>query len=312
MTALVIAESADGRLAEATRRLVAAARRLSGDVQIAVVDAPSGEVAAQAARIDGVAGVRTFAADRPDLAAFDAIAAALAPLAAACDLVVAADSGRGRHVLPLLAARLGIAPLTSVAAIRDDGTFERLLHAGSIVEHVRFDAPQRLLTLRAGAFPAAGDAAAPCPIAIAGRVAAGAVAIAHRAPAATAGPQLETARLVLAGGRGLGSGDAFRDLERLAARLGAALGASRIAVDMGWAPHELQVGQTGRRIAPALYVAFGISGAAQHLAGIREAGRVVAVNRDPDAPIFRQADLGVVADAGPLIAELLARLAGDD
>jgi electron transfer flavoprotein alpha subunit len=312
MTALVIAASADGRLLDATRRLVAAARRLDTEVHLVVIDTPAGPLAAQAAQIDGVARVLALGSDAPDLAAFDAIAAAIEPLAGNCGSIVAADSGRGRYVLPLLAARLGVAPLTSVSGIRDDGSLERLLHAGSINEQLRFDAPVRLITVRAAAFPAAGAAPAPCPIEPAGNLASGAVTITDRAPPATAGPQLETARLVLAGGRGLGSAETFHALERLAAKLGAALGASRVAVDMGWAPHELQIGQTGRRIAPALYVAIGISGAAQHLAGIREAERVIAINKDAAAPIFRHADLGITADAGPLIAELLARLGGDD
>lgn len=310
MTALVIGETLGGRLLAATARLVGCALALDAEVHLAVIDDGAGTSAAAAARLEGVARVLAFDAAQPDHVAPDRFAAALESRLDAYDLILGADSGRGRSLVPLLAGRRRVAPLTSVCALRGADRFERRLHAGAIVETIAYQTPQRFLTLRAAAFVPVGTAAAACPVEHLPLPDGGAgIEILACEPPPAGRPQLDTARLVLAGGRGLGGPDNFRRLAALADRLGAATGASRIAVDMGWVPHEQQIGQTGRRIAPALYVAFGISGAAQHVSGVRDAGCILAIDKDPDAPIFRHADFGIHADAGEILAELLQRLA---
>lgn len=309
MTVLVIAETEGNLLLETTARLVAAARRIDSGVHVLVIDDEAQSLSDAARRLAGVDRVLSVPCRTPDLLPADTIAALLPRPEAGYAVYLGADGGRGRQVVPLLAASLGLAPLTGVSAIAEDHHFERPVHAGALIERLGYDAPVRLLTVRTAAFSPVGPAA-PCPIETLAPAALDSRITLTRAAAEPRNrPELESARIVVAGGRGLGSRDNFDRLGELADRLDAALGASRVAVDMGWAENSAQIGQTGRQIAPELYIAIGISGAPQHLAGIREARRVVAINRDAEAPIFRHADYGLVADVAQVLPQLLQLLA---
>lgn len=298
MTTLVVAEHDDGRLSEATARAVTAAVALGAPTDVLVAGEGIAPVAAAAA---GLAGVRrVLAIDSPALAGglAEAVAAQVLALAGNYDAFVAAATTRGKATMPRVAARLGVMQVSDVVAVIAADTFERPVHAGSAVETVRATAPKRVLTVRAAAFGPAGPAAAVPVEAVAAAPAPERQArLVRRSIAAGERPDLGAARVVVSGGRGLQSPENFRALVLpLAERLGAAVGASRAAVDAGFAPNDWQVGQTGRIVAPELYVAAGISGAIQHLAGMKDSKVIVAINKDEEAPIFSVADYGLVAD----------------
>ncbi len=313
MSTLVLAESSNGRLLDAGKRLVSAARAFAAPLHVLVVDTGQQVIAAQAAQLAGVEQVFAAPYDEPDLVAFDEIAALLLPLAGQYQTILAAHSGAGKTVLPLLAARLGIAPVTGISKIKGPCSFERPVYAGSLSEVVETTENARTLaTIRVAGFPLA-QTQSPCPVeTLTQSPPVGRVVLSAPPSPPTQRPDLADAKIVIAGGRGLGSLENFAQLEPLADALGAALGASRIAVDMGWSPHTSQIGQTGVQIAPDLYIAFGISGAVQHVAGIREAGKIVAINKDPEAPIFKAADYGMVADLSDVLPALKNRLTNGD
>jgi len=296
MTVLVLADTDGGRLTPATARLVAAAAEL-GPVDL-LVDAP----AADAARtLAGVAKVMAV----PLPATADTLAALLARLAELYTHIVAAANATGRDTIPRLAALLDLMPVTDVTAILGPTRFTRPIYAGNAVETVRDGQAKHLLTLRASAFaPAAAGNEAPVEPIEPGPP--GAVTVTGEARNDSARPELTTAPVVVAGGIPLGA--RFGLVEELAARLGAAVGATRAAVDAGFAPNELQVGQTGKIVAPDLYIGIGISGALQHLAGIQGAKAVFAINTDPEAPLMQIADVALVADLFAALPEILAEL----
>jgi electron transfer flavoprotein alpha subunit len=237
----------------------------------------------------------------------DALTELLVGLAGGYSHIVAAAATVGRDVIPRLAARLDLMPVTDVVEILGPTRFVRPIHAGNALETLTSPQPTQLLTLRAAAFrPAAPGPAAPVePVAFAGQTATQFVA-AERSNADR--PDLATARIVVAGGVALGSAENFALIEQLAAVLGAAVGATRAAVDAGYAPNDWQIGQTGKIVAPELYIGIGISGALQHLAGIAGAKKIVAINIDPDAPLMRLADLALAADLATALPALTAAL----
>ncbi|WP_334176965.1 FAD-binding protein [Pseudoxanthobacter sp.] len=298
MTTLVVAEQDDGRLSPATARAVTAAAALGAPVDVLVAGAGIGAAAAAAATLAGVR--RVLAIDDPALAGglAETAAAQVLALAGDYDAFVAAATTRGKATMPRIAARLGVMQVSDVVAVIAADTFERPVYAGSAVETVRTTAAKRVLTVRAAAFAAAGPAAAAPVVAVAPAPVPGRPAqLVRRSVADGERPDLGAARVVVSGGRGLQSPENFRALVLpLAGCLGAAVGASRAAVDAGFAPNDWQVGQTGRIVAPELYVAAGISGAIQHLAGMKDSKVIVAINRDAEAPIFSVADYGLVAD----------------
>lgn len=319
MTTLVLAESTHdttsqngrGQLLETTKRLVHAAQSFGQPVRLLILDREEGKVAPQAARLEGVEQVYVAHFSEPNLVGFDEIATLAFDLCDKCDVVLAADTGRGKYVLPLLAARLRIAPVTGVSAILADGMIERPVYAGSLIERNQLEGPKKLLTIRTAHFSPVAEQPA-CPIDPVSPSAPGShIEILEHKKVETKRPNLADAAIVVSGGRGLGSGKNFAKLESFADQLGAALGASRIAVDMGWAPHILQVGQTGVQIAPDLYIALGISGAVQHIAGIQDAGKIVAINKDADAAIFKVADYGIIGDLHALLPDLQKALVKD-
>ena len=306
---LVIAEHLNGKLNSSTARCVTCARDLKPDAidVLVLADAPDA-IAAEAAKIDGVSRVFTMA----NAANAHALAAIAAPQIAAVAKngythVFAPSTTFGKDVAPRVAALLGVAQVSDIMKVIDAHTFQRPIYAGNAIITVQAPADQTLVaTVRTASYAAAANGANTAPIA--------ALDISAELPTHTRfvelaqgksdRPDLQSASRVVSGGRGVGSAENFAIIFKLADKLGAAVGASRAAVDAGYVPSDLQVGQTGKIIAPELYMAIGISGAIQHLTGIKDAGTIVAINKDGEAPIFEVADFGLVGDLFKLIPEL--------
>ncbi|HTQ36832.1 MAG TPA: electron transfer flavoprotein subunit alpha/FixB family protein [Steroidobacteraceae bacterium] len=308
---LVIAEHDGRRLAEATARAVACAQAIGGEITVAVLGAEVAEPARAAASLAGVAHVLTFAAPANAHALAAVQAPQLAAVAVSFSHVLAPSTTFGKDLLPRLAALLDVPALSDVMAVETATRFRRPIYAGNAIVTIEAGELRPILaTVRLASFEAVATGAAAAAIE--------AVAVPPELPAHTrfisvtsqdsGRPDLATARRVVSGGRALGSAEKFQLVHELAAVLGAAVGASRAAVDAGYAPNDLQVGQTGKIIAPQLYVALGISGAIQHMTGIKDARAIVAINKDPDAPIFEAADYGLVADLFEAVPQLIAEL----
>jgi electron transfer flavoprotein alpha subunit len=308
MKALVIAEHDNQALKGATAALVTAALKTADEVDVLVAGANCAAVAASAAAIAGVSKV--LLADNASYAQqlAEPMAALVVSLAGAYGAVIAAASTTGKNFLPRVAAKLDVAQVSEVTAIVDRSTFVRPIYAGNALATVQSADAIKVLTVRASSFEPAGAGA---PVAV---EAVGFAAEQQQSSfvgetlTKSARPDLGAARIVISGGRGLGSAENFKLLDPLADKLGAAIGASRAAVDAGYVRNELQVGQTGRVVAPDLYIAIGISGAIQHLAGMKDSKVIVAINKDAEAPIFQVADYGLVADLFEAIPQLTASL----
>ena len=310
MAVLVIAEHDNKTLKRATLQAVDAAARL-GEVHLLVLGRGVDAVAQAAAKVAGVAQVKVVddAALAEPLA--EVVTAQVVPLAKDYSHVVAAATAHGKDFMPRVAALLDVAQISEVTGIDSADTFRRPIYAGNAIATVQSSDPIKVLTVRGTSFD---EAAAEGGSAAIEKVAAVAVdgqpALVGREQASSDRPELTAAQVVVAGGRGLGSAEQFQSvLEPLADRLGAALGASRAAVDAGYAPNDWQVGQTGKIVAPQLYIAAGISGAIQHLAGMKDSRIIVAINKDEEAPIFSVADYGLVADLFEAVPALTAKLA---
>ena len=309
MAVLVIAEHDNKTLKRATLQAVDAAARL-GEVHLLVLGSGVDAVAQAAAKVAGVAQVKVVddAALAEPLA--EVVTAQVVPLAKDYSHVVAAATAHGKDFMPRVAALLDVAQISEVTGIDSADTFRRPIYAGNAIATVQSSDPIKVLTVRGTSFD---EAAAEGGSATIEKVAAVAVdgqpALVGREQASSDRPELTAAQVVVAGGRGLGSAEQFQAvLEPLADRLGAALGASRAAVDAGYAPNDWQVGQTGKIVAPQLYIAAGISGAIQHLAGMKDSRIIVAINKDEEAPIFSVADYGLVADLFEAVPALTAKL----
>jgi electron transfer flavoprotein alpha subunit len=307
MAILILAEHDLGTLSPAMARVVDAAAALGGPIDIVVAGQNAGPVADQAALLPGVARVRT--AEAADLSA-EPLAALLASLAGDYSHIVAVSGAVGRDVMPRLAAMLDVMPVTDIVAIHAPDRFERPIYAGNAIETIVSAQPRQILTLRASAFPLqklrpAGNAAIE-PLAGPGGTVLAQLLATHRTEGDR--PDLATARIVVGGGVSVGSAEGFRLIEQLANALGAAVGATRAAVDAGYAPNDWQIGQTGKIIAPDLYIAIGISGALQHLAGIQGAKQIVAINSDAEAPLMKLADYRLVGDLFTVVPALIAAL----
>ena len=309
MAVLVIAEHDNKTLKRATLQAVDAAARL-GEVHLLVLGSGVDAVAQAAAKVAGVAQVKVV--DDATLAEplAEVVTAQVVPLAKDYSHVVAAATAHGKDFMPRVAALLDVAQISEVTGIDSADTFRRPIYAGNAIATVQSSDPIKVLTVRGTSFD---EAAAEGGSAAIEKVAAVAVdgqpALVGREKASSDRPELTAAQVVVAGGRGLGSAEQFQAvLEPLADRLGAALGASRAAVDAGYAPNDWQVGQTGKIVAPQLYIAAGISGAIQHLAGMKDSRIIVAINKDEEAPIFSVADYGLVADLFEAVPALTAKL----
>ncbi|MDG2516961.1 electron transfer flavoprotein subunit alpha/FixB family protein [Lysobacter soli] len=304
---LIIAEHLDRKLNASTAKCVSAAQALKPDsIDIVVLAADPAAIAAEAAQIAGVAKVLTVANDANANAIAQVLAPQVAKLAAGYSHVFGPSTTFGKDLMPCVAALLGVSQVSDVMAVEGSHTFKRPIYAGNAIITVEAPAGQTVVaTVRTASWPEAAKG---------GSAAVEAVSVDAPLPSHTrfvglaAGnsdrPDLQSAKRVISGGRGVGSAENFKVIYALADKLGAAVGASRAAVDAGYVPNELQVGQTGKIIAPELYVAVGISGAIQHLTGIKDAGTIVAINKDGDAPIFEIADIGLVGDLFALLPEL--------
>ena len=306
-TILIVAEHHAGQLNPATARCVSCARKIGGEITVAVLaDAPAA-IAAQAATLDGVGRVVAVA----DAAHTQALAAMYAPqiavLARGCTHVLAPSTTFGKDLLPRVAALLGVAQVSDLMQVEGPRRFVRPIYAGNALVTVEVPQEQTVVaTVRTASWPeaAAGAQAAPVETRSVDAALPKHTRFVTLQSAKNERPDLQSAGRVVSGGRALGSSENFRIIYQLADRLGAAVGASRAAVDAGYVPSDMQVGQTGKIIAPALYVAVGISGAIQHLTGIKDAGTIVAINKDAEAPIFEIADFGLVGDLFKLVPEL--------
>jgi electron transfer flavoprotein alpha subunit len=309
VTTLLLAEHDNARLDPQTTQALTAALALGSPVHILVAGQGCATVAEAAARLGGVE--RVLLADDPRYAApvAEPLAALIIGLAESYDAIVAAATSTGKDVMPRVAALLDVMQISDIIAVEDATTFRRPIYAGNAIETVRSGDRKQVVSVRASAFAAApeGGAAGIVPLEAAGDPAL--TRIIEERAAKSDRPDLTAARIVVSGGRAFGSKDKFDALlVPLAAKLNAAIGASRAAVDAGYAANELQVGQTGKIVAPDLYIACGISGAIQHLAGMKDAKVIVAINSDPGAPIFQIADYGLVGDIFELLPELTRSL----
>jgi len=309
MVALVIAEHDNASLKGSTHHTVTAAVQCGGEVHVLVAGANCGAAAAAAAQIAGVAKVLVAdAAHFADGLAENVAEQALA-LAGAYSHILAPATAYGKNILPRVAAKLDVAQISEITKVDAPDTFERPIYAGNAIAYVQSSDKIKVITVRSTGFDAAastgGSATTENVTAVADS---GKSSFVGRELAKSDRPELTAAKIIVSGGRGMGSGDNFKILEPLADRLGAAMGASRAAVDAGFVPNDWQVGQTGKIVAPTLYIAVGISGAIQHLAGMKDSKTIVAINKDPEAPIFSVADYGIVGDLFEVVPQLVKEL----
>ncbi|CAM5526410.1 FAD-binding protein [Thauera mechernichensis] len=309
MAILVIAEHDNQSIKAATLNTVTAASKLGGDVHVLVAGAGCGAAAEAAAKVAGVAKVLVCDAPQYEAQTAENVAELVKGLAPAYSHVLAPATSAGKNMLPRVAAQLDVAQISDIVAVDSADTFVRPIYAGNALATVKSADAIKLITVRTTAFDAAGDGNAAPVEAVAAAADLGVTALVGREITKSARPELGAAKIIVSGGRGLGSGDSYHQLlEPLADKLGAALGASRAAVDAGYVPNDYQVGQTGKIVAPQLYIAIGISGAIQHLAGMKDSKVIVAINKDPEAPIFQVADYGLVGDLFEVVPELEAAL----
>jgi electron transfer flavoprotein alpha subunit len=314
MSLLVIAEHDNAVLKTATLNAVTAAAKIGGEIHILVAGAGCGAVAEQASKVAGVAKVRVADAAHygdqtaENLAAL--IVAVVANPASGYSHIIAAATSNGKNTLPRVAALLDVAQVSEIISVVDADTFVRPIYAGNALATVKSGDATKVITVRTTGFDAAANLGGSAAIeALAAGPDLGQSKLIGRELTKSARPELGAAKIIVSGGRGLGSGENYHKLlEPLADKLGAAMGASRAAVDAGFVPNDYQVGQTGKIVAPQLYIAIGISGAIQHLAGMKDSKVIVAINKDPDAPIFQVADYGLVADLFAAVPELTAAL----
>ena len=308
MSVLVLAEVTDGELnLDATAKTVAAVAKL-GEVTALCAGAHAAAAGEAAARIDGVA--RVLVAEDPSLGhrLAEPTAALIVGLAGDYEHIVVPATTDAKNVLPRVAALLDVMVISDASAVVDADTFERPIYAGNAVQTVKSRDAKKVVSIRSTAFDAAGEQDAAPVETIAAQGNPGLSEWVEDKVATSDRPELTSAGIVVSGGRGVGSEEDFALIEKLADKLGAAVGASRAAVDSGFAPNDWQVGQTGKVVAPDLYVAVGISGAIQHLAGMKDSKIIVAINKDEEAPIFQVADYGLVADLFEAVPELIEKL----
>ncbi len=305
MSILVIADHDNAALSPATLNAVSAAKEIGGDIHVLVAGSNARAVAEEAAKIDGVAKVLLADAPIYEHPLAETLAPLVVKLAADYDYILAPSTTSAKNMLPRAAALLDVQQISDITAVVDGDTFVRPIYAGNAMATVQSSDAKKVITVRTTAFPKAETGN-------------GNAEIVEVEPAEDPGksrfigaeltqsdrPELTSARIIISGGRGMQSGENFEMLNRIADKLGAAVGASRAAVDAGFVPNDMQVGQTGKVVAPELYIAVGISGAIQHLAGMKDSKIIVAINKDEEAPIFQVADYGLVADLFKALPEL--------
>jgi electron transfer flavoprotein alpha subunit len=308
MAVLVIAEHDNASLKGSTLHTVTAAAACGSDLHILVAGHNCAAAAQAAAQVAGVAKVLVA-----DAAAFaDGLAANLGEqvrgIAGGYSHILAPATAYGKNILPRVAAKLDVAQISEITRVDAPDTFERPIYAGNAIAYVQSSDAIKVITVRSTGFDAAAAGGSAAIENIAAVADSGKSAFVGREVAKSDRPELTAAKVIVSGGRGMGSGENFKILEPLADRLGAAMGASRAAVDAGYVPNDWQVGQTGKIVAPQLYIAVGISGAIQHLAGMKDSKVIVAINKDPEAPIFSVADYGIVGDLFDVVPQLVTEL----
>jgi len=310
MAVLVVAEHDNRSIRKATLNAVAAAQKLGPDIHVLVAGHQAGEAAKAAAQIAGVRKV--LHADAPHLGDFLAenVAALVAGVAKGYSHLLAPSTSNGKNVMPRVAALLDVQQISDISAVEGADTFVRPIYAGNALATVQSKDSIKVITVRTTAFDAAASSGGSAPIeAVSAPADSGLSSFVSREVSKSERPELTAAKIIVSGGRGMASGENFtKVLEPLADRLGAAMGASRAAVDAGFVPNDWQVGQTGKIVAPDLYVAVGISGAIQHLAGMKDSRVIVAINKDEEAPIFQVADYGIVGDLFQIVPTLVDEL----
>jgi len=308
MAALVIAEHDKTRLKGGTANAVTAAQEMAGEVHVLVAGSGSKAAADAAAKLAGVTKVLHTDAAHYDGGGPENYAALVAGLAKQYSHVVASASAFGKGFMPRVAALLDVAQVSEISAVESADTFVRPIYAGNAFATVQSSDPVKVVTVRATGFEAAKEGGSATVESTPAGPDKGQSTVLSQELTKSARPELGGARRVVSGGRGLASGENFKMLETLADKLGAAIGASRAAVDSGYVPNDCQVGQTGKIVAPELYIAVGISGAIQHLAGMKDSKVIVAINKDPEAPIFQVADYGLVGDLFQIVPELTKKI----
>jgi electron transfer flavoprotein alpha subunit len=309
MAILLLAEHDNKSLKDATAKALTAAKALGGDVHVLVAGKDARSVADAAAKLDGVGKVLIADGGSYEHMLAEPLAALLVSLAPAYDAIVAAATTTGKNVLPRVAALLDVMQISDIVKVIAPDTFERLIYAGNAVQQVRSKDKIKVITVRTATFQATGSGGS-APVEAAAPTADPSLsAFVGEELSKSDRPELTSAKIIISGGRAMQSRENFtKYIEPVADKLGAAVGASRAAVDAGYAPNDWQVGQTGKVVAPELYVAVGISGAIQHLAGMKDSKVIVAINKDEEAPIFQVADYGLVADLYQALPELAQEL----
>lgn len=310
MTILVLGEHTQGKVKDSTLATLGAAAQIGGEVHLLLTGGEATQAADDAKAIAGVAKVLVAADAALDHELAEALAPVIAQLAADYDHILFSSTTTGRNVAPRVAALLDVAQVSDIIAVEGPDTFQRPIYAGNAIATVRATDAKKVITVRGTAFTKAersGGSASVEPVSAS--AANDKSSFVSMDASVSERPELTSAKIIVSGGRALGSGDAFHQyIDPLADKLGAAVGASRAAVDAGYAPNDYQVGQTGKIVAPELYVAIGISGAIQHLAGMKDSKVIVAINKDEEAPIFQVADVGLVGDLFKIIPELTEKL----
>jgi len=308
MAVLVIADHDGSTVRDTTHKTVTAALGLSSDVDVLVLGQGAQAAADSAAKIAGVRKVLLAESVGLGKMLAEAVEATVLPLAGGYDAILTPATTDGKNFAPRLAAKLDVAPISDIIEVVSADTFVRPIYAGNALETIQSADAKKVITVRPTAFAAAAEGGSAAVESVAGADAPKTAFVSEEMVKSDR-PELGAAKIIVSGGRALGSADEFHAvMEPLADKLGAAIGASRAAVDAGYAPNDYQVGQTGKVVAPALYIAIGISGAIQHLAGMKDSKTIVAINKDADAPIFQVADYGLVGDYKTVVPELMAAL----
>jgi electron transfer flavoprotein alpha subunit len=310
MTTLLLAEHDNKSIKDATNKALTAAKQMGGDVHVLVAGKDAKAAADAAAKLDGVKKVLLAdGADYEHMLA-EPVAALLVSLAGNYDVLVAPATTTGKNIMPRVAALLDVMQLSDIVKVVAPDTFERPIYAGNAIQTVKSSDAKKVITVRTAAFPAAGEGASAAPVeTVAAAADPGLSSFVGEELSGSDRPELTSAKVIISGGRAMQSRENFEKyIEPVADKLGAAVGASRAAVDAGYAPNDWQVGQTGKVVAPELYIAVGISGAIQHLAGMKDSKVIVAINKDEEAPIFQVADYGLVADLYQALPELAEEL----
>ena len=305
MTILLLAEHDNASLSDQTAKALSAASQIGGDVHVLVAGKAAKAAADAAAKLDGVSKVLLAEADELEVNLAEPTAALIVKLADAYDTIMAASTTSGKNIMPRVAALLDVMQISDITDVVSADTFKRPIYAGNAIQTVQATDAKKVITVRTAGFSAAGDGGSASVESIDAAENPGLSTFVEAKLSKSDRPELTSARIIISGGRALGSSEKFQSvILPVADKLGAAVGASRAAVDAGYAPNDWQVGQTGKVVAPDLYIACGISGAIQHLAGMKDSKIIVAINKDEEAPIFQVADYGLVADLFVALPEL--------